>query len=164
MFNIYINGSLVWPKRERQKHVIQAWIANDGLLLLCCWMSHDWVSFHLVVHIQILICTKLGQFQGLKFLMVQYKNMLFLLLHRPYKFLCIAFIILLLVPLGWCVIQQNWFLKSTFFEVTTLTPNNSKNIRARKKVGEIICLAAFFLFNGVFCCSLLLTIYGCWRA
>ena len=48
VFNIYISGSLVWSKWERQKHVIQAWIANDELLLLCCWMGRNWVSLHLV--------------------------------------------------------------------------------------------------------------------
>ena len=44
-------------------------------------------------------------------------------------------------------------LKSTFFEVTTLTSNNSKN-----KFAEIICLSAFSLFNSVFCSSLFLTV------
>ena len=69
-------------------------------------MGRDWVSLHLVVHIQILIYTKLGQFQGHNFLTEQHKNMRFLPLHKPYKFLCIAFIILLIVSLERCVIQR----------------------------------------------------------
>ena len=48
-------------------------------------------------------------------------------------------------------------LKSTFFDIKTLTSNNSKNIRARKKGAEIICSPAFSLFNDVICSSLFST-------
>ena len=47
-------------------------------------------------------------------------------------------------------------LKLTFFKVSTLIPNNSRNIRAGKKVLEIICSSALSLFNDVICNSLLL--------
>ena len=38
----------------------------------------------------------------------------------------------------------------------TLIPNNLINIRARKKVLQVIYSPAFFLFNDVICSSLLL--------
>ena len=39
-----------------------------------------------------------------------------------------------------------------------MTSNNSKNIRARKKIRRDNLFVSFFLFNGVLCSSLLLTV------
>ena len=109
-----------------------------------------------VEHCESLICTKLGHCHNFK--TIQRKNLRFLPLHRPYKFLCTNLIIMPIFTFEWCEILKKWFLKRTLFKVTTLTSNNSKNIRAWKKVEEIICSSTFFLFNGVFCSSLLSTV------
>ena len=57
--------------------------------------DHQSITYcYKVVHVESLICTKLGQCQGHNFITIQRKTMRFLLLHRPYKFLYIIFILL----------------------------------------------------------------------